>query len=77
MTIDDIKDLLEKIEQSKTKKANLEGKIESLHQQLKLDFDIDNFDRVQDILDELEIEINDLEDKIKLGLDEIEKELNK
>jgi polyhydroxyalkanoate synthesis regulator phasin len=64
--------LKEKIDRSKTKLNELSGKESHLLEQLKEDYACSTVDEANEKLETLDEEIQDLESKIKTGLEELE-----
>ena len=54
--IQQLSELKTKIDESKSKKANIEGKIESLHEELEKEFECKNMEDAEILLQKLESE---------------------
>lgn len=68
MDKDELLELKERIDKAKTKVSQLEGRKETLLQQLQDDWECDTVEEAEEKLEELESEAEALEEKIQEGI---------
>jgi DNA repair exonuclease SbcCD ATPase subunit len=74
--ISKLTELKEEIEESKTKLAKLEGKLENFQAQLSEEFGCNSLDDAQIMLDKLEHDIKEMEKDLEGGYDKMEQTYN-
>ncbi len=65
--------LKQEIEEQKIKRSELQGEQKTLVKQMEQAFGISTVDQAQELLADMELEIKELEEKVKKGIQEIER----
>lgn len=65
--------LKQEIEEQKIKRSELQGEQKTLVKQMEQAFGISTVDQAQKLLADMELEIKELEEKVKKGIQEIER----
>jgi ribosomal protein S20 len=65
--------LKQEIEEQKIKRSELQGEQKTLVKQMEQAFGVSTVDQAQELLANMELEIKELEEKVKKGIQEIER----